>query len=320
MNKLILTRGIPGSGKTTWAKAWVDEDPGWRIRVNRDDLRMLTYGKYVLERHQEETLTGVQRSMVETALRAKLNVVVDDTNLTAKFVKDWLRLAKKLDVEVEFKDFEISLEEALKRNWMRGQLGGREVPENVVRSFFQRFGRKGGQLPPPPVLKDSRSEFVIEPYVEDKSSSLPRAYIVDIDGTLANMEPCGRGPFEWHRVGEDEPIDAVIELVETLHMAGYKIIFMSGRDEVCRPETEKWLAENLYWLNGQWTSDDQLFMRWTTPKGENDPKDNIVKYTLFDRHIRGKYNVAGVIDDRQQVVDMWRDLGLTVFQCAPGDF
>ena len=309
-NKLILTRGIPGSGKTTWAKAWVEDDPNWRVRVNRDDLRMLTYGKYVLDRHQEETLSAVQHAMVETALRAKQNVVVDDTNLTAKFVKEWLRLALTLGVEVEFKDFDITLDEALKRNKLRAATGGRDVPEDVIKSFYSRFVRKG-QLAPQPQL-DTAEEFVMEPYVAPHGSEpLPQAWIVDIDGTLADMGPCGREPFDWSRVGEDEPIESVIALVSSLEEVGYTILFMSGRDAVCRQDTVEWLQRHVTFNN-----DIKLFMR---PEKDG-RKDNIVKYELFNQHVRGKYHVMGVIDDRQQVVDMWRKLGLVVAQVAEGDF
>jgi len=49
-------------------------------------------------------------------------------------------------------------------------------------------------------------------------------------------------------------------------------------------------------------------------------RDSIVKLELFDRHVRDYYDIAFVLDDRQQVVDAWRVIGLTVFQVAPGDF
>ena len=49
-------------------------------------------------------------------------------------------------------------------------------------------------------------------------------------------------------------------------------------------------------------------------------KDSIVKQELYEQNILGKFNVSFILDDRQQVVDMWRSLGLTVFQVAEGDF
>lgn len=308
-NKLVLTRGIPGSGKTTWAKRWVAEDPEWRTRINRDDLRMMTQGQPVLDRMREETLSGMQAAMVETALRAKISVVVDDTNLTARFVKEWLRLAAKLGVEVEFKDFNVELDVCIKRNALRGQQGGRFVAEDVIRSFYSRFVRKGVLVPPPSLEGDA--EYSWTKY--EPNPQLPAAYLVDIDGTLAQMN--GRGPFDWKCVGEDLPIQNVIEVVWSLWDSDATIIFMSGRDEVCRQESLQWLHKHVFGRDSI-SLNLNLHMR---PAGDM-RKDSVVKHELFYKHVANDYNVVGVFDDRNQVVRMWRDIGLTVFQVADGDF
>lgn len=140
---------------------------------------------------------------------------------------------------------------------------------------------------------------------------LPKAIIVDIDGTLAKMN--GRGPFEWMRVGEDEvnePIKIVVDAMNFGFYGDLKIIIFSGRDSICREQTVDWLLrKNIPY--------DFLFMR---PQGNNE-KDSIIKRRLFDEHINGKYDVLFVLDDRNQVVDMWRkDLGLTCLQVDYGDF
>ena len=137
-----------------------------------------------------------------------------------------------------------------------------------------------------------------------------RAVLVDIDGTLA-LRTGDRSPFDWGRVGEDEPNPPVIELVRTIHDAGrHRIILMSGRDESCRMQTEMW-------LDAQDVPFHELHMR----SEKDNRKDSIVKEELYLTHILGKYDVAFVIDDRNQVVEMWRErLGFTVFQCAEGDF
>ena len=61
---------------------------------------------------------------------------------------------------------------------------------------------------------------------------------------------------------------------------------------------------------------DELFMR---PTGDT-RKDSILKKEIYDNHIKGKYNVKYVLDDRDSVVEMWREQGLTCLQVAPGDF
>lgn len=140
-------------------------------------------------------------------------------------------------------------------------------------------------------------------------NTLRKAIIVDIDGTLAKMN--GRSPFDWSRVGEDsvnQPIKTLVMAMKKLQL--YTIIIFSGRDGVCRTETINWLIENRIHY-------DKLFMR---EEGNNE-KDSIVKRRLFDTFINGKYEVEFVLDDRNQVVDMWRkDLGLTCLQVDYGDF
>jgi len=90
----------------------------------------------------------------------------------------------------------------------------------------------------------------------------------------------------------------------------YKVILFSGRDEICQGQTEAWLKK---WAI-PW---EELYMR---PVGDM-RKDNIIKRELYDTHIAGQYNVIFVLDDRNQVVDMWRnELGLKVLQVAEGNF
>lgn len=70
---------------------------------------------------------------------------------------------------------------------------------------------------------------------------MEKAIIVDIDGTLAKMN--GRGPFDWHRVGEDD-INKAVQLVVVLASLHYKVVIFSGRDSVCRAETIVWLRKH----------------------------------------------------------------------------
>jgi hypothetical protein len=120
----------------------------------------------------------------------------------------------------------------------------------------------------------------------------------------------GRSPYEWKRVGEDTIDENVARFIADHFGAPEALIVLSGRDAVCRSETESWLAR----YNIQY---DYLFMR-----AEGDMrKDSIVKREIFEREIKDKYYPYLVLDDRDQVVRMWRDeLGLTVWQVADGNF
>lgn len=139
--------------------------------------------------------------------------------------------------------------------------------------------------------------------------TLQPAILCDIDGTLAHMS--GRSPYDWARVEEDAVDENVREILELYHYnTEVRIILLSGRDEVCRKETLRWLDHHL-------VSYDELLMR---PNGDI-RKDNIVKAELYNQFIKDKVNVRFVLDDRDQVVKMWREeLGLVCFQVAPGAF
>ena len=70
------------------------------------------------------------------------------------------------------------------------------------------------------------------------------------------------------------------------------------------------------WLKKNGIEYDKLLMRVT----DDVRKDSIIKKEIYENNIKGKYNVSLVLDDRNQVVEMWRDLGLTCFQVADGNF
>lgn len=292
--KMILTRGIPGSGKTSWAK-----DQEGFIRINRDDIRAMLFSVILYSRDQEEQVTVIQHGAIKAALKAGQNIIVDDTNLNNKFVRQLMKIAQAYGAEVEFKDFTyVPLEVCIRRDASRDRVVGAEV---ITKFYNDRI--KGRKLPLPiPTLPTYEVKSV------ETIPGLPSAVICDIDGTIAKM--VDRSPYDWKRVGEDSPVRNVLDAVHAMELAGYQILFTSGRDGVCRPETNDWLIKN--YEGTSW----KLLMR--TEK-DNRP-DWIVKAEIFDKEIRGKYNIDMVYDDRNQVVDMWRKMGLTVAQVAEGEF
>lgn len=291
MSQLILTRGIPASGKTTYAKVWVTNAPN-RVRVNRDDIRFQLYGVYFGPPIDEDVVTRVQRAMINAALSLGNDVIVDDTNLNDKFLKRLVGVGHRAQAEVKIMDFEIDLKEALRRNAARE----RQVPEDVIRKFHDKFSnRKEIDLTPPTLNK------------YEGTPGKPKAYGFDIDGTIAKMS--GRSPYEWHRVGEDSPVDHVISTAQALSSAGYKILVMSGRDGSCYDITQSWMDSN-------GMPYDEFVMR---AAGDMRP-DNVVKAELFDTHIRDNFDVKAIYDDRDQVVEAWRSMGIPCYQVAAGDF
>jgi hypothetical protein len=139
-------------------------------------------------------------------------------------------------------------------------------------------------------------------------TSLPEAIIVDLDGTLAIKGD--RSPYDCAKADLDSLNPTVFSvMLGYIGRTGAVPIITSGRKSENRHVTESWLTKHGVPYLG-------LFMR---PEGDV-RKDSIVKQELYEQHIAPNWCVSLVLDDRKQVVDMWRALGLTCFQVAAGDF
>ena len=115
MATLTITRGLPGSGKTTWAR-----QQGGAVRVNRDDLRRMLHGGAIGLGWAEVQVTVAQRALIDALLRAGLNVICDDTNLRASVVRELRQLAGACGADVVVRDFtDVPLEECLRRDALR---------------------------------------------------------------------------------------------------------------------------------------------------------------------------------------------------------
>lgn len=136
--------------------------------------------------------------------------------------------------------------------------------------------------------------------------------IVDIDGTVALRDPEVRDPYEYDsdKVLQDSPNKPIVEVIRCMWEQGYKIIYVTGRSDECEEVTREWLRL----FSPPYTN---LYMR----KRNDFRKDSEVKREIYEQKIvANNINVTCVFDDRQQVVDMWRELGLVCLQVAPGDF
>lgn len=142
--------------------------------------------------------------------------------------------------------------------------------------------------------------------------------LVDIDGTLADIahrrtcleeEPPNWAAFN-DKMGDDTPNAPVVALYKTLWDSGkYDIILVSGRGEAHRKLTQTWLSWNEIPF-------DRLLMR---PAKDN-RADYIIKEEILEKLRAEGKDILFTIDDRDQVVEMWRKNGITCLQCAEGDF
>jgi predicted kinase len=303
---LYLSRGLPASGKTTWARALVaSRRPGSIVRVNRDDLRRMmadpAYGTPVGA--VERRITDLAWVLVREALRAGLDVVVDDTNLRAAPTRRWLALAEACGAAAHVEDVDTDVEECVRRDGARH--GPEHVGEDVIRDLAARFLVPSTGRPPPLAPAVARSVDGV-PYRPVPGT--PRAVLVDVDGTVALRGD--RHPHDPTGYAEDGPHHAVIACVRAMATAGHRVVVCSGRSDEHRAVTVAWWDEHVG------VEVAALLMR---PAGDV-RDDAVVKLELFDAHVRMAFDVVAVFDDRDRVVRAWRGIGLTVLQVADGDF
>lgn len=279
--KLLALRGLPASGKTTYAKELVNK--GW-VRVNKDDLRaMLNNSKF--SKSNEGYILSLRDEIIISSLVQGKNVVVDDTNLDPKHLIAFESIAGEFLADFEIRFFDVDVKECIRRNALREK----PVPEKVIYQMYERYLK-----PQPPVIE----------YDDNKEECI----IVDIDGTLAHIAD-GRSPYDASRAMNDSLDDAVSVITAMFYNHGYKVIILTGRSAEHKQVTVDWLKEN-------GVDYDEIYTR-----AENDTReDSIIKEELFRKHVEPRFNVKFVLDDRNRVVNKWRELGLKCLQVADGNF
>lgn len=149
MTILVITRGLPASGKTTRAREWVAIAPEQRARVNRDDLRQMMYGTAYMVKSCEPRVITARDKIISAVLRGGRDVIYDDTNLPARTVAELRDLARKSNASFEVIDLtSVPIEECLRRNAARQDKP--PVPEKWIREQYQLYiaqPESGGILP-----------------------------------------------------------------------------------------------------------------------------------------------------------------------------
>lgn len=303
MNKFILVMGISGSGKTTYAKQWVEENPTHRVRLNYDDLRCM-FGKYWVP-EREPLMKKVFHSALIEAMYDKYDIIIDNmSNLNPKHQQEYINLIKDWNnenvnkYEIEFKLINTPVEVCIERD------SKREIPigEKVIRQQWRKYRDY--------IICTSIKEMLSKQPLPNKD--LPDCIIVDMDATLCfntEMRPFfGQGAAE--NMIKDVPNIPICNLARNYcDAADCALIVITGRDESCREAT-------MNWLDDHWLHPTKLLMR---------PEGSFIggseqKRIIYENEIKDKYNVVFVLEDNSKVVKMYRDLGLTVLQPNEGKF
>lgn len=142
---ILILRGIQGSGKSTYARQWVNEDPEHRVRFNRDDIRNMCGPYWIPER--EHFITHVQQDFIYNAMDCKKDVVVDNMNLSISAIDKIVQVVRAFNArtemyereysyEIEYKDFfDVPLETCIERDSKREN----PIGEKVIRQTYNKY-------------------------------------------------------------------------------------------------------------------------------------------------------------------------------------
>lgn len=287
----MFSRGLrsPAAGKTSYARELAKVGTPYVI-VNRDSIRE-GRGEYWIP-EQEDYISDMEEYAIRSAVKRNLIPIIDATNLNPKTIEKWENLAKELNCEIEYKKFYIPFKEALERDSKRE----RSVGKKVLIKFYTKY---------------FYDEYVKEVGYDDrkirKRNGKSPCIVCDLDGCLAIHS--GRLPYDWDKLKSDKFDPRLLDIIYKFHQSGVRLVFLTGRPQSTREETENW-------LNSKIRSDYDLIMRPTSDNRSGD----IVKKELWEKYVEPYYNTLCVFEDSNKCVEMWRDLGLLTCQVANGDY
>ena len=284
--KAIYTIGVSASGKTTWAEQFCKETGA--VNINRDSIRFdILKNEGVISdiaylwKHwnfkREGEVNKVVATLIEESAELKRNIVFSDTNLNLNRLIEHSKNIESMGYIIAYKYFPIEdIDVAIKRDKNRVP----SVGESVIRKQWIQW------------LEHGELVTGIREYRPIQSN--PKAIVCDIDGTVCRMK--NRSPYEWNKVGNDTPRNEILSILKAMSK-DHVIIFLSGRDGICEPETREWLDK-------YYGKDYHLFMR----KKDDSRKDRVIKNELFFGHVAENFNVVFAIDDRKQMIQYWQDI------------
>lgn len=291
-NKIVFLKGLPGSGKSTYANDYLKSNKK-AVRVNKDDLRVALFSKSFKQKN-EGTVIDAERELVKLFLSKKKDVLVDNTHFNPIHETHYRTLATELGADFEVVYLDVPVDECIRRDNIRRLKGERSVGRDVILNMA---------------------------WTNNIYRSPSNCVISDMDGTLAdckdrrqyvrNLDNVPDFKPDWGKFFALVETDKVNEDVKTkLKQAkgtGLDVIIVSARPEYIRSKTESWLTRHE-------VPYDRLIMR-----GSSDHRpDEIVKKEMLD-NLLDKSKIQDWYDDRPKVIRMLRENGINVTDVGDGE-
>lgn len=297
----VVTIGCPASGKSTFAKQLssshkqIERD---LVRVQLAGSKKEFYTKFD-RKVGEAAVSSIIRNELLQCVKNKQDVIISDTNINKQLRHRLYQDLFDMGFEIRVTVFDCQMQDLLDRNDERPQ--DDQVPQSVIERMYDEFVKQHELI-----VQEARVlNFRIPEY-----KGQPEAIVFDIDGTIASHDGI-RSPYDLDKVLMDNPRHNIIDLYNH-YATKYHVTFFSGRDRSCYVDTVVWLR------NFTLIEFNELRMR---PKGDKRP-DWIVKGEMMIEAISNDNNFYPwmVFDDRQQVVNIWDNMGIEVIQVQQGRF
>jgi predicted kinase len=130
--KILVLQGLPASGKSTFAKITISQNPNW-VRVNRDDIRTML--SFQWNNQYEDLVKSIEADIVKTIIRQGYSVIIDDTNLNPKICDNWKEVANELSCNISFKFFHCPVAECIRRDKVRPNHSG----ETIIKALYNKY-------------------------------------------------------------------------------------------------------------------------------------------------------------------------------------
>lgn len=328
MAKVILTVGIPGCGKSTFAETLRETDPENVVILERDEIRTQLFGENYHsrkpDRKSEELVNQVEKKILDKAVAENKTLIISNTNTNPRIVGNLVRTLMDKGVNPEFKYFDVPVEECLRRNNVRGDSGGRRVPENVIRSMAAKIydddgkmkeyviGSKGETFL---VSKNTPGSKLLDNFNKNAEFRHPMVdeaiVVVDVDGTLAMNNDDARKYLSgknkdynrfFREIKNAAPNREVVKLANKMRKDdNVSIVVVTGR-------SDKYASELLSFIKGTGLNVSRIYAK---REGDN-RKDYDYKRDILSSLNDEGLNVVHAIDDRPVSIEVFESNGIIV--------